>query len=306
MSKYVLRGNRWEINHEDENFPLALKKISDPPDKLYVIGDLSALKEGLAVVGARKATPYGLSCAKHYAKIAALKSIPIISGGAMGCDSASHKAALEVGGKTVVFLGGGCNKIYPFRNFSLFQKIVDSGGAIVSEKPWDFEPLRYTFLARNRLIAALARATLIVEAGLPSGTFSTADYAIKYNREVWAVPGPVTHPLSAGCNSLIYDGATPVVNDDVFNDMLFYTFNCLKSHEIKTLNNDNIINELFKNPIIIALRASSLTMEQLYDIAKKQCKKNNVNFWLSEILIQAESAGLIARYNNGKYGPCLK
>ena len=131
----VLRGDAFEIYPEDDEFPNALKILPDPPKKLYLIGNPNALKEGIAIVGARRATPYGLSCTKHFASIASRQGIVVISGGAYGCDSASHKAALKEGKQTVVFLGGGCNIIYPARNESMYQEIIDKDGAVVSEQP---------------------------------------------------------------------------------------------------------------------------------------------------------------------------
>ncbi len=210
----------------DACYPEALTVVSHPPQCLYLIGDPDALQEGLAVVGARKATPYGLSCARHFAGIAAERGIVVVSGGARGCDAAAHEAALAAHGKTVAFLGGGCDEIYPAENASLFQRIIDTGGAVVSEREWGFEPLPFTFRERNRLIAGLARATLIVEAGLPSGTFSTADAALEANRDVLVVPGAITSSCSRGANRLIYQGAVPVVDDETFADQLNGLFGC--------------------------------------------------------------------------------
>lgn len=158
-----LRGNRFELARNDGGFPVALRAIDRPPVRLYGVGHPEALQEGLAVVGARKATPYGRSCAKRFATLAAERGVVIISGGARGCDAVAHEAALAVGTPTVAFLGGGCDMLYPAEHRGLFQRIVDGGGAVVSEKPWGFPPMPYAFRERNRLIAGLARATLIVE-----------------------------------------------------------------------------------------------------------------------------------------------
>lgn len=131
----VLDGPSYEIYPEDDEFPNALKIIPDAPKKLYLVGNPNALREGIGIVGARRATPYGLSCTRHFAGIAAKQGVVVISGGAYGCDSASHKAALKEGKQTVVFLGGGCNVIYPTRNLSMYQEVIDKDGAIVSEQP---------------------------------------------------------------------------------------------------------------------------------------------------------------------------
>ena len=133
--KIVLDGPAFEIYPEDDEFPNALKVLPGAPKKLYLVGNPNALKEGIGIVGARRATPYGLSCTRHFAGIAARQGVVVISGGAYGCDSASHKAALREGKQTVVFLGGGCNVIYPPRNLSMYQEVIDKDGAIVSEQP---------------------------------------------------------------------------------------------------------------------------------------------------------------------------
>lgn len=274
-----LRGLAFEIHVSDSEYPEYLKCLEDPPETLYVVGNPNAIKPGLAVVGARKATPYGLSCAKHFASLAARQDIVIISGGAFGCDSASHRAALKENKQTVAFLGGGCNELYPAGNAKMFQEIIDKNGAIVSEHPWDYPPLPHQFLRRNRLIACLAKATLIVEAGLPSGTFSTADFASQYNREVFVIPGPITNDNSMGCNKLIYEGAKPIINDEIFLQELLSLFPTVKSCDIKAATKD-IYSRRIKvgssgNVILDALCSQPLSIDELYDIAKRVCKEEN-------------------------------
>lgn len=213
-AKAPIAGPRYELVCGERGFPQALTCIPKPPERLYVVGDPEALREGLAVVGARKATPYGRNAAKLLAGHAARCGIVIISGGARGCDTFAHEAALAEGGVTVAFLGGGCDMPYPACNVGLFQRIVDAGGAVVSEHPWAFPAQPYTFRERNRLIAGLARATLIVEAGLPSGTFSTADEALAANKDVLVVPGSIFSPTSRGANQLLSQGAYPIVGEE--------------------------------------------------------------------------------------------
>lgn len=219
-----LRGPRHEVVRGQAGFPAALAEIPRPPKRLYVVGSLSALRAGLAVVGARKSTPYGRSAAKLFAGRAAQWGVCVVSGGARGCDAHAHEAALANGGQTVAFLGGGCDVPYPWQNADLFQRIVDAGGAVVSEYSWEVPPLPYGFRARNRLIAGLARATLIVEAGLPSGTFSTADEALAANREVLAVPGSIFSKTSAGSNALLAQGATPMIDAESLDAVLARLF----------------------------------------------------------------------------------
>ena len=215
-----LQGPRSELAFGVQGYPDAFCTLAQPPSCLYVVGEIDALREGLAVVGARNATPYGRFAAKLFSTAAARRGIPIISGGARGCDAAAHRAAIEAGGVTVAFLGGGCDELYPKENAGLFQDIVNAGGAVVSEQPWGMPPRPYMFRMRNRLIAGLARATLIVEAGLPSGTFSTADEALAANREGLVVPGSIMSETSRGSNRLLLEGAVPVVDEESFEGQL--------------------------------------------------------------------------------------
>jgi len=207
-------GLRMVIEAGDPAFPAGLAHVEDCPERLYVVGDETALTPGLAIVGARKATPYGLACAERFAGIAAQMGVTVISGGAIGCDQAAHSGTLKRGGKTVVVLGSGADVVYPKRGKALFEEVVARGGALVSEQRWGYPPKKFTFRRRNRIIAGLARAVLIVEAGLPSGTFSTADYALEAGREVLAVPGSIFSRESAGSNRLLRDGATPIIDDE--------------------------------------------------------------------------------------------
>jgi DNA processing protein len=167
----------------------------------------------LAVVGSRKATEYGLGCARHFARRAGIQGYTVISGGAIGCDQAAHLGALDAGAKTVVVLGCGADVVYPKRAKALFTDILEQGGVIVSEAPWGSPPLPWAFWRRNRLIAGLALATLIIEAGLPSGTFSTADATLAQGKELLAVPGSIFSQQSKGANHLISQGAFPVIDD---------------------------------------------------------------------------------------------
>ena len=232
MSARTLEGPRWIVSCGGDGYPDALASIPRPPERLYGIGNREALEEGLAIIGARKATAYGTSLARRFGKAAAEHGIVVISGGAYGCDSEAHRGALEGGGRTVVVLGGGCDKLYPARHAGLFQDVIDTDGAVISEHPWDTDPLPFMFRDRNRLIAGLARATLIVEAGLPSGTFSTADEALKANHDVLVVPGAITSPTSRGANLLLSQGAIPIIDDETFADALFLLFGALRKQTV--------------------------------------------------------------------------
>ena len=302
VPEQALYGPRCVLRPGDAQFPAQLASIPRPPKALYVVGDPSALEAGLAVVGARKATPYGIGCARRFAEAAARRGVCIISGGARGCDAAAHEAALAAGAKTVVFLGGGCDKPYPAEHAALFERIANSGGAVVSEHPWDAPPLPQRFRLRNRLIAGLARAVLIVEAGLPSGTFSTADEALAAGRDVLAVPGAITSAASRGANRLLYQGATPVVDDDSFNDALFSLFGCLKQETFERHSAGQGGAEP-PDALASALAAQPMGMEELYELAKRHCGEDDPRSWLMRRLAAGEQAGAFARYPDGRFGP---
>ncbi len=198
-----------EIALGDEWYPECLLLTPRPPKTLYVAGDPAALVEGMGVIGARKATPYGLKCASLFAGWAAARGVTIVSGAAIGCDQAAQRAALASGGRTVAVLGCGADVDYPAGAADMLRQVRRSG-AVVSELPWGSEPHRGAFPARNRIIAGLSKAVLVVEARLPSGTFSTVDHALEASREVWAVPGSIFAPECRGPNRLLSQGSTPI------------------------------------------------------------------------------------------------
>ena len=297
----TLQGERFEIDFNSEDYPESLKEIPDPPKKLRVVGNVSALEQGLGIIGARKATPYGKSCATHFGELCAKNGVTVVSGGALGCDCASMKAALEAGGVTVGFLAS-IDDVYPKSNFSLFQRIIDSGGAVVSENDWGVCCLPYMFRARNRLIAGLSKAILIVEAGVPSGTFSTADDALDANRDVLAVPGSITSKNSAGSNRLIYQGATPIIDDETFLDELNRLFGCLKSKPVPKELDSAELTEVDRR-ILEAVNASNLTVDEMIALAEGVMLPDEAMSWMMLWIAKAKSAGWIAQYPDGTYGP---
>ena len=323
-----LNGPRCVIGKGDAAFPSLLERVSQPPKELFVVGCPDALlSPALAVVGARKATPYGKGCARRFARLASLRGICIVSGGARGCDAEAHRAALEAGGRTVAFLGGGCDRIYPPENLPLFQRIVDAGGAVVSEREWGFPPVPYAFRARNRLIAGISQATLIVEAGLPSGTFSTADEALAVGAEVLAVPGSITSASSRGANRLIAQGATPIVDDDSFSDALLSVYGCLRQETAHvgdasgkepppSLREGTEAGHAGSapgaqkggppDPLLAALSAEPIGMERLRALAEAFAPAGEDAWtWLSVRVAELEATGLARRYPDGKLGPAV-
>jgi DNA processing protein len=194
-------------------FPKALLEIPQPPEDLWIIGDLP--KENLiylCVVGSRKFTSYGKEACEKI--IAGLKGYPIaiVSGFAMGIDTIAHKKAMQVGLKTIVFPGSGLSDeaMYPKTNVRLMREVVEKGGCLISEFEPDFKATQWSFPMRNRLMAGISKSVLIIEAEEKSGTLITARLATEYNRDVLVVPGSISSSNSKGTNKLIKQGATPV------------------------------------------------------------------------------------------------
>ncbi|HLI17132.1 MAG TPA: DNA-processing protein DprA [Rhodanobacteraceae bacterium] len=195
------------LRFDEADFPPQLDTIPQPPAALFVAGDSAALLgPQVAIVGARSASAQGLATARDFGRALSRSGLTITSGMAEGIDAAAHAAALEAGGKTIAVVGTGPDQVYPRRHAELACKIVEHG-AIVSEFPPGTEARPGHFPRRNRLIAGLALGTLVVEAGLQSGSLITARLAAEAGREVFALPGSIHNPLAKGCHRLIREGA---------------------------------------------------------------------------------------------------
>lgn len=206
-------------------FPKALLEIPQPPEELWIIGELPPENlVYLCVVGSRKFTSYGREACEKI--IAGLKGYPIVivSGLAMGIDTIAHKKALQVGLKILVFPGSGLSKeaMYPKTNLKLAEEIISKGGCLISEFEPDFKATLWSFGQRNRLMAGISKATLIVEAEEKSGTLITARLTTEYNRDLLVVPGSIFSPNSKGTNRLLHQGATPITSaEDVLEALGF-------------------------------------------------------------------------------------
>lgn len=206
----------------DAAYPPLLKQISDPPEALYIRGDAQLLSTShmLASVGSRKASAYGKQAIDLLLPPVVRAGVIVVSGMAYGIDALSHKVAIEHSRPTVAVLGGGIDDstIYPHSHKKLAHDILKQGGAIVSEWPEKTPARPAHFLQRNRIIAGLTQATLVVQAATKSGSLVTAKLALDYNREVLAVPGPINELIAQGTNWLIHEGATPAISpQDIFN-----------------------------------------------------------------------------------------
>ena len=206
------------VELKDKRYPELLKKIKGAPKRLYYKGnwnDIFSAEGGpasggencLAVVGSRRLTSYGRRMTEILVSEIAAAGVTIVSGFMYGGDEAAHRATVEVGGRTIAVMPCGIDLIHPAEQADLYQKILENDGLIISEFPGDLPPQNWTYATRNRIVAGLSKAVLIVEAGLNSGTMITVGYAKKFGRQIFAVPGPLTSEVSKGTARLIKEGA---------------------------------------------------------------------------------------------------
>lgn len=220
----------WLLHMEDPRYPPILKQIYDPPPVLYIKGTLCREDSlAVAIVGSRRCSLYGQEQASRLAHMLAASGFTIVSGMARGIDTFAHNGALAAGGRTLAIQGCGLSRVFPPENAKLFDMIGNSG-ACMCELPLRAEPLAEHFPPRNRIIAGLSLATIVVEAGLRSGAMITARTALDSNREVMAVPGKVDSPLSQGPHSLIKQGAKLVESVEDVMEALGYIGEQLKEH----------------------------------------------------------------------------
>ena len=205
LKSEIFAANAQFISSEDFDWPISCQDLSAPPIGLVIKGDrklLTQLSKSISIVGSRRPTNYGLSVANQLADDASKQEIVVISGGAYGIDSAAHQATLMAGGKTIAVLAGGVSNLYPLENRQMFAQIAESG-LLISEVMPNVKTIPARFLNRNRLIAALSMATVVVEAEFVSGSIRTARDAAEIFRPVFAIPGQISSKLSDGCHRLI-------------------------------------------------------------------------------------------------------
>ena len=230
------------IARNDLQYPLLLNEIPNPPKKIYLLGNLpNQNSPHIAIVGTRKATTEGRLIAKKIAqKLAELGAI-IVSGLAIGIDTAAHEGALAGNGKTIAVLACGLDTIYPRQNENLAQKILETNGAIISEYPVGTPAYPDQFLARNRIVSGLSVATIVIEAPIDSGALVTARLAAEQGREVFVIPGPINHPNYRGSHKLIRDGARLVNSiEDILEDLGSEVLNFNPPTDGQILNNPQI------------------------------------------------------------------
>lgn len=208
------------VNRGEVEYPNQLLELEDAPEKLYCRGDRSLLHTTcVAIVGSRKCSPYGIHVARAFARRLAEHGITIVSGMAIGIDTAAHQGAMEAGGRTIAVLGCGVDQCYPRESRGLMQQIAENH-LVISEYDCGVSARRFHFPARNRIISGLSMAVVLVEAAYRSGSLITAEHAADQGRLLYAVPGNITSPSSVGSNQLIKDGVEPLLTpEDLLRDL---------------------------------------------------------------------------------------
>ena len=201
------------ITINDKDYPSKLRNIYNPPKQLYILGNYKILNGfSIGIVGTRGCTRYGKEIAKSFGYNLASYGVNVVSGMAIGIDASAHIGTIMGKGKTIAVLGSGFKHIYPKENIDLLNKIIETGGAIVTEYDENEYPMPENFPKRNRIISGLSDGIVVVEAGKRSGSLITVDFALEQGKEVFAVPGNINSKVSIGTNNLIKEGAKTVTN----------------------------------------------------------------------------------------------
>ncbi len=286
--KYSHRNTEWYNNKMDfyiekidpDRYPAGLLEIPDIPSYLYTVGaPLPTDGLFLSIVGSRNHTSYGADvCAKLIAGLAGT-DIYIVSGLALGIDSVAHRSAIKAGLRTIAFPGSGLSEraLYPATNLSLAKEILSHGGTLVSEFEPDFRATTWSFPRRNRLMAGIAHAILIIEAEDKSGTLITARLALDYNRDVLAVPGPITSSNSLGTNLLIKQGAIPVTSSRDILEIFGFK-------EQKLLGEKELDQELSdKERVLYNLLIEPISRDTLIEMLNEKAEEVNITLSVLEI-----------------------
>jgi len=273
MIKTDIKHRKIKITHAD--YPSALKNIQNPPEQIFVRGEIEGLDNSpsVAIVGTRKATVAGIKLAERLAEELGQAGLTIISGLAMGIDAAAHRGALKAGARAIAVLAAGVNQIYPTQNRNLADEILDKGGAIISE--YESRPyVKYQFVERNRLVSGLSLGVVVIEAPEKSGTVSTAGHAAEQGKTVFVVPGPISHENYVGAHKLIRDGARLVTSSrDILDDLIadfpqlenmIRRKNTKAPDDLKKLEND--VERAIV--MIIKLSGEPITIDKMIDDSK--------------------------------------
>lgn len=278
----------------DDDYPVKLKNIINPPSILYCKGDINCLNNlSIGIVGSRKATDYGKFCADKFARELSSLGITIISGLANGIDTIAHKGAIKANGKTIGVIGCGINIIYPQKNKELYNEIENTGGAVITEYPFNMEPVSSNFPCRNRIISGLSCGILVVEAQEKSGTLITVSHAAEQGKEVFSVPGNINSIFSVGTNKLIKDGAKLVMSvDDIIEELSEF-----KNFKNKLIKKEIDISRLDKieKDIIVLISEGEKSIDEI---------TSKTNYSINEILSSLtilEMKSFIVQTNGKKF-----
>lgn len=286
----------------DKAYPRALKEVYDPPIGLYRKGGYEFEHACVAVVGSRKTTLYGQSIAKKIGSELAKMGFCVVSGLARGIDTAAHEGALSVGGKTAAVVGCGIDIVYPPENLELYRQIEESG-AVLSEFPFGRRADRQTFPMRNRVVAGMCEATVVVETDVNGGSMITARFAMEQGRLVFAVPGRIDQPTSQGCHQLIRDGAILFTEvDDILEELTY--LNGMRPAPIPN-NTKKLLNE--ERPRIGELMPEEDAVFQCFDggaivsIDYITERTNLTSAQVSSTLMMLELKRLVAKRSDGRF-----
>ena len=273
------------LEKNNKEYPKKLLKIEDAPEKLYALGNIELLnKTSVGIVGSRECTEYGWYQAYKFSNELSKNDICIVSGMALGIDSAAHIGAKDEKGKTIAVLDGGFNKIFPTENENLFYSILKNDGCIISEYELDVEANSYTFPKRNRIISGLSKALLVVEAKHRSGTTITAKYAKEQGKEVFCIPSNLGSKAGYGTNKMISEGAKIAL---CYENILDYINNDTKKENINLVGDSLLIyNSIEQEPTNI----------------NEICKKTNLSIVkVNSIITMLEIEGYIKQVQSGSF-----
>ncbi|MBR3280878.1 MAG: DNA-processing protein DprA [Clostridia bacterium] len=250
------------IKYDDPSFPQNFKELKDCPKEIYLIGNENLLnKDAISIVGTRHSSSYGNELSYDFANTLSKNGFVIVSGLAYGIDQSAHNGAIEFG-NTIAIIAGGFYSSFSSTNYKIIKKILDFGGAIITEYKKDVAPKAFTFLARNRLIAAFSLATIVIEAPLKSGALCTAMHAYELNKTLYAIPWSLNYSKGTGCNKLLKNMAIPLI--DVNQILLKFKNIQISLLNQKNKNDFNIPKEY--EPIYSFIKeCGPLSSEQIYD-----------------------------------------
>lgn len=267
------------VTWKEHEYPELLRQTYNAPAVLFYQGQLPKTEKLAAIVGARKATAYGLNVSQSLAAALAAQNVVVVSGGARGIDTKAHTGALQSGGKTVAVIANGLDMTYPPENRRLFQNICAAGGAVITEFSFGMKPLAQNFPARNRIIAGLCRCVIVVEAAERSGALITSDFALEEGRDVFAVPGSIFSPMSKGTNQLLRNGAIALT--DANNVLSEYAWQVKE----KLAESDMLPKDPAEAQVMLALNESEGTsVEQL--IIKTGIAAQDINTLLLRLTLK--------------------